>query len=322
MAYEAKILADSISHHGHRLTTLEVVFPRFILAEFNTHRMLSRNTASSRAIPVEKQLIRVLDNPYVPDYWGVNQPGMQAETRLEDPREISEAEKEWLSRRDMAVLGAVALTGGIQLLKDPVLQERILLLQEHYGESSRRALPKPIHKQLANRLLEPFMWHTAIVTATEWTNFEALRAHPDAQPEIRRPAELMMQARQAAEPQELEPTEWHLPLIHPEDRQLAHETYPKQDVMDVLKKIAVGRCARVSYLTHDGIRDLEKDIELQGQLKSDGHMSPFEHVARPMTDEELLTSPWLGNFRGWHQYRKDIPHEANFAETLAAQDSN
>ncbi len=310
MSYEVKVLADSISPRDDRLTTLEVTFPRFILAEFNTHRALSRNSASSRAIPVEKQLARVLDAPFVPSYWGANRPGMQATEEL-PLGEQENAISVWLEMRDIAVLGATALIGGPGELKDDVLKERIELLDERYGFGiSRRSLVVPVHKQTSNRLLEPFMWHTVIVTATEWDNFFALRAHPDAQPEMMTTAMLMKTAYAASEPIEVAHGEYHLPLIQPDER---------DDSMPLEKQInvAVGRCARVSYLTHDGIRDPEKDVELYRSLARNGHMSPMEHAATPLDDASYKANVFSGNFRGWRQHRKDIPHEANFAEVLA-----
>lgn len=267
MAFNAKVLADSISPEGARLTTLEVTFPRLVLAEFNTHRVFSRNSASSRAIPVEKQLARIMDEPFIPEYWGANQAGMQAEKELSG-EEAEKAKAEWLAGRDSAVAHARAL------------------------------LNIGLHKQLSNRLLEPFMWHTVIVTATEWSNFFALRAHPDAQPEIRRAAELMRKAMSDSTPKQLDYGEWHTPLIQ------SDESFELEEKI----KISCGRCARVSYLTHDGKRDPSKDLELYSRLVDSGHMSPTEHAARPMEKGETQR----GNFKGWHQHRADLPHEADF----------
>lgn len=267
MAFSARILADSISPDGVRLTTLEATFPRMMLAEFNTHRVFSRNSASSRAIPVEKQLARIMDEPFIPEYWGANQSGMQAENEL-SPEDAEQAKSEWLAARDSAV------------------------------EHVKKLLDIGLHKQLSNRLLEPFMWHTVIVTATEWSNFFALRAHPDAQPEIRRPAELIQGAMDASMPTKLDYGEWHTPLIQPD------ESFELEDKI----KISCGRCARVSYLTHDGVRDPSKDLELYERLTSSGHMSPTEHAARPLEKDEEQK----GNFRGWHQHRADLLHEDDF----------
>ena len=275
--YSAKIIADSVSRHGQRLTTMEVVFPRMVLAEFNTHRVFSRNSASSRAIPVEKQLRKIKEQPFVPEYWGANQSGMQAEAEL-----IAEAKDaaldEWLAARDSAVAHV----------------EKLLAIG--------------LHKQLANRILEPFMWHTVIVTATEWSNYFALRANEMAQPEIRKVSELMQAAYEASTPKQLSDDEWHLPLIQEEEYDGVFEK------SDDARKISAARCARVSYLTHEGKRDLSADIVLYDRLISGGHMSPLEHVARPLTEDELSEGEFRGNFRGWMQLRKLVPNEDDYAK--------
>jgi thymidylate synthase ThyX len=302
MPFDAKVLADSVSPAGHRLTTLEATFPRFVLAEFNTHRVFSRNSASSRAIPIAKQLRRVLEDPYVPIEFGSNQPGMQAGPALEGERREA-AEAEWLRARDDAVRHVLGL------VTDPDAAGGDLLAGLERVEEAARTKQRPeawlnVHKQVANRLLEPFMWHTVIVTATEWENFWNLRCHPDAQPEIRLIAERMRNAVEASQPVALSEGEWHLPLVRPEDRE---EGASIEDLI----KISAGRCARVSYLTHAGVRDLAADVQLHDRLLESGHMSPLEHPARPLTAEELDEGEWGGNFRGWFSYRKTISGEAN-----------
>jgi len=302
MPFDAKVLADSVSPAGQRLTTLEATFPRFVLAEFNTHRVFSRNSASSRAIPIAKQLRRVLEDPYVPIEFGSNQPGMQAGPALEGAKREA-AEAEWLRARDDAVRGVLGL------VTDPQEAGGDLFAALERVEEATRAKERPeewlnVHKQVANRLLEPFMWHTVIVTATEWENFWNLRCHPDAQPEIRLVAERMRDATRASTPAELGENEWHLPLVRPEDREQVGS-------IEDLIKVSAGRCARVSYLTHAGVRDHEADIQLHDRLLESGHMSPLEHPARPLGAGELSESEWSGNFRGWRSYRKEIAGEAN-----------
>jgi thymidylate synthase ThyX len=272
MTHAARILADSISPAGVRLTTLEVTFPRIVLAEFNTHRVFSRNSASSRAIPVERMLAMVCEHPYVPSEWGQNQKGMQAEQLL-DPREASKAEAVWLQ----ALYAAV--------------------------DQAQRLLDCGVHKQLTNRLLEPFLWHTVIVSSTEWSNFFHLRCHAAAHPDIRKVAVLMRDAMVASAPRLLAQDEWHLPLTTPDELQ----EWRSENIV----KMSVGRCARVSYLTHDGKRNPEADIALHDRLLEAGHMSPFEHVARPMTSEEEERMRFMSNFDGWVQYRKLIVGEAD-----------
>ena len=272
MGYRCEILADSVSPLGVRLTTMEVTSPRIILAEVNTHRMLSQNSASSRAIPTDRQLERVLQDPFVPDYWGRLQPGMQAEEEIAES-DHQKAVEVWLAARDDAVARAKAL------------------------------LKLEVHKQTVNRLLEPFMWHTAIITATDWGNFFGLRDNPMAQPEIRTIAHMMRQAYESHSPMLVESGGWHLPLIQPDE-------HNRPELINDLPKISAGRCARVSYLTHDGRRDPAADIKLYKRLVRDGHMSPLEHVATPMCDNRAAR---YGNFVGWKQLRKFIPHEDDFS---------
>ncbi len=271
----ARVLADSISTEGVRLTTLELTFSRFILAEVNTHRILSRNSASSRAIPVRKQLEKIRNHPFVPGSWPTEQKGMQGGEPL-DEEDAALARDQWLEARDNAVDAAEVM------------------------------LSTRVHKSIVNRLLEPFMWHTAIVSATDWRNFFALRTHKDAQPEFKRIADMALAQMQASVPEELGTGQWHLPLIFPEDRE--GEQNPL--ILNRLMKISVGRCARVSYLTHDGVRDHDADIALADRLQSSGHMSPFEHVATPVHDGNRHID--LGNFQGWVQFRKLLPNEAVF----------
>lgn len=164
-----------------------------------------------------------------------------------------------------------------------------------------------VHKQWANRLIEPFSWHTVIVSATDWSNFYNLRISEHAQPEIRTIAEEMKRAMDHHSPARLSAGEWHLPLVRPMDREGVYAD--KEETADgwlELAKLSVARCARVSYLTHDGRRDTSEDLRLHDQLLTNGHMSPFEHAAMAVTD----AAP-RGNFRGWLQYRKMLPKEAD-----------
>lgn len=314
LKHAAKILAHSITENGREILTFEVVFPRKVLAELNTHRLFSRNSASSRAIPVKKMIRMVMENPYIPTKWGKNKKGMQAVEEI-TPKECQEAISKWLQARDQAV----------------TIVEQLAFPTDEGGLN--------IHKQIANRLLEPFMWHTAIITATEWSNFYHLRDSPMADPDIAIPAGIMRQLAYDSEPKLLKQGEWHLPLVGAE--------YGDSDelIEEIGVKLCTGRTARVSYLTHEGIRDPDKDVEMHDGLLANGHMSPLEHPARPMTDEELSTyrmyhyvleggttlfdsreytlkaahkgariadrrlTHFCGNFDGWMQYRKTIPYE-------------
>lgn len=273
MGYSARILRDSVGPNGIRLTSLEVSFPRIVLAEFNTHRVFSRNSASSRAIPVEKMLKRALEDAFIPIYWGKNQKGMQAEVELTDVEKVA-AEAVWLQARDNAVA------------------------------SVQELLKIGVHKQIANRLLEPFLYHTVVVTASEWANWDALRDHPDAQPEIQKIAAMMKDVRRESTPTWVASGDWHLPLVDDYEKLLG-EGFS----VDQIVRICCGRCARVSYLTHDGKRDPEADIALADRLQQSGHMSPFEHAAMSLTEHE---TGWSANLRGWLQYRKTLSNESVF----------
>lgn len=280
----AKIIADSISTNDVRITTMELNYPRFIHSEFMTHRMFSRNASSSRAIPVEKMLEQVQQSPAMPIHWGKNQPGMQASEEIPQ-------------------IGVVK-----QLWQYASKDARYWTDQLH---------KQSVHKQVANRLLEPFQYIKVIVTATEWDNFFKLRLHEDAQPEMMVLAEHMQAAMDNSVPAALQHGEWHLPYIG----DLAYgddEWYPFTTEQAI--KCSVARCARVSYLNHDNSNpSIEKDIDLYNKLLEAGHMSPFEHQATPMradsfnvhaedgiTHEDRYGNLWSGNFRGWIMYRQAL----------------
>lgn len=268
MTFSAKVLADSTNCCDSRLTTMELTYPRCVHSEFLTHRMFSRNAASSRAIPVEKMIEQVERDPFIPIHWGKAQKGMQAYDVVDCP---SECEKLWLLNRNMAV---------------------------HYVEG---LLELGLHKQIANRLLEPWMWITVIATGNEgaWNNFFALRCHHEAEPHIQKIAYMAREVRSQSTPQKLSDGQWHLPLIGFEGDELL-------SVEDQVK-VSVGRCARVSYLTHDGRRDVQADIDLHDRLLASKHFSPFEHVARM----DRFSREWAqGNLgQGWTQYRKTLKGE-------------
>ncbi len=307
--YSAQILQDSINPVGVRLTTWELTYPRFVHAELLTHRMFSRNSASSRAIPVRKLIERVRQDPVIPIYWGEAQAGMQAGTALPVEQERV-AVQTWLETRDYCIRQAQKLIGEdwwyhpdlgwfTEGERDPHTHQistalpsgRIYLGEEHLRERFQLKL----HKQLVNRLLEPWMWITVILSATDYGNFFNLRNHPDAQPEIREVARLMVQEYFQHQPTPLKEGEWHLPLLFPEDAQ-----FP----LELKKALSTARCARVSYLTHQGKRDPTADFELYERLKSSRHMSPFEHPAVALSDQH-----YYGNFRGFYQHRKEIVGE-------------
>jgi len=283
-----KIVADSISSSDVRIITMQLEYPRFIHSELMTHRVFSRNAASSRAIPVKKMLEQVEKNPAMPVWWGKNQPGMQAREELEywEPKNERsfngmDIDKVWqCSPRDEAK--AEWLAAAKSAIKHAERLDRI-----------------GAHKQIVNRILEPWQWMQTIITATEWHNFYALRLHPDAQPEFKALAETMWEAKDNSTPTLLEFGQWHLPYVNIEDYLLGGGL---ASTIEEMKKWSTARCARVSYLNHDKTNPIaEKDIALADQLRTSGHFSPFEHQATPMPGGGMYA-----NFKGWRSYRYEL----------------
>ncbi len=265
--YQSKIVADSIAHNGCRLTTFEVTFPRFILAEWNTHRVFSRNTASSRAIPIEKIIASVEDNPFIPEKFPKNQAGMQNDEWLEG-EEAEKARMEWLESRNLAV------------------------------DQVQKLIKLNVHKQIANRILEPFMWVTSVTSSTQWKNFFTLRNSKLAQPEIMKVASTMQTLYEESKPTLLDVGEWHLPYVTKEEK----DTFGFHDVL----YLSAGRCGKVSYLTHGETNTPQKDIEIaRDKMVGNKHWSPVEHPATPLNEPNFL-----GNFRGWKQFRKVFEGES------------
>lgn len=258
----SKIIADTENKfNGKRITTLELTYPRWIHSEFMTHRVFSRNGASSRAIPISKFISMVEQSPAIPVWWGKNQKGMAAKEEIENKEE---ALKIWIEARNAQI------------------------------EFVKKLTSIGLHKQITNRLLEPWLYMVVVVTSTEWNNFLRLRDHEDAQPEI---AELARSVKYTLSNSKPKISDVHLPFIMEDEMALGVEN---------LKKISAARCARTSYLTHDGIRDCYKDIELYNRLiegSGFGHWSPLEHPATALENPK----EWSGNFRGWRQFRKEFP---------------
>lgn len=281
MNYSAEIILDSVAPNGQRLTTMLLRYPRFIHPEFMTHRWKSRNASSSRAYPVSKYIDDVSMNPVIPVYWGATKKGMQAGDEIEH---TELAEKIWLELRDQSVIAAKKMAG-------------LVFVDKHTGEvvdaDHPSAVQLKLHKQIVNRILEPWAWISVICSATGYSNFFNLRCHPDAQPEIQKLANMMKEVYDASEPTVLAAGEWHIPFIQEDEQHLD---------LDLKRKMSVARCARVSYLNHLGVRDIDKDLETYEKLLhgSDvGHWSPFEHVAQAA--QELVHS---GNFYGFYQFRQ------------------
>lgn len=312
------ILASRHAQSGNRIDTLLLRYPRWIHAEGRTHRVLdisedfevsvptpslmecddlSRNASSSRAIPVNRLIQDVIDDPAVPLFWGKNQKGMQAGEENDAPVRVSDKEyalwprgDAWLQARDNAVYMA-----------------------QQFSNAG-------YHKQIVNRLLEPFSHITVVVTATEWSNFFALRDHPDAEPHIQMLARAMKEAMAGARVKTLNPGDWHLPFT--DDYEIDEWEQYGIKTVDAIK-LSVARCASTSYKTVDGFdMTLERAIELHDKLvvAVPMHASPAEHQAcadlliphghgcdGPMTSWK---NPTLhGNLKGFIQYRKTLKGE-------------
>lgn len=308
MSIKAEIIADSINPKGCRLTTFLLEFPRFVLAELATHRMFSKNAASSRAIPIEKMIQQVIDNPAMPVWWGKSQSGMQAKEELNDSIKTF---------YDPYLNDGIAMT-------EKELAKRLWLRARDEAINRVTELNKlGLHKQIANRILEPWFNIRIILSGTEFENFFALRAHPDAQPEIQALAYKMLEEYNKSAPKKLEAGEWHIPFGDKIDyTRLAvlgitqtpdyDEKYDMSEnegqqawldewIDEAKRKIAIARCARISYLNYEGNDDYTADIKLCDRLFGNipRHLSPAEHVAQAVNDDIFI-----GNFRGWRQYRK------------------
>lgn len=315
----AKIVADSIDPRGNRITTFVLTYPRFIHAELLTHRLFSRNAASSRAIPFKKMVEDVENDPFIPIAWQKDHKGMQGVEYITDPVKIDDCVETWLLARNKAIRES----------KD---------LNNLHG----------ITKQLCNRLLEPFQWYTCLVTTTEFDNFYELRcpkfinkhengedisfsrkdfikklqeryptnwemelkdffgiennteeewfslSNSGAEIHIQTLAEVMWDARNESLPNQLEAGEWHIPFgDRIEDKELHNfgivECDNIYDIDELKLCVATARAARLSYMTFDGEIDYAKDIQLHDMLLSSKHVSPFEHCCRVMTDLEYYS---------------------------------
>ena len=304
MTITARVIEDSIGAKSPRLTTLQLKYPRFIHAELMTHRVFSRNASSSRAIPVEKMIQNILDDTAMPIHWGKNQPGMQAH-----------------EEQDALVFGSCGYLDMVGSTREEAwceARDRAIEIATDFHNAG-------YHKQIVNRLLEPFMHIDVIVTATDYENFFWLRRHPDAQPEIKALADAMFKAMEASTPKLLSSDEWHLPYVTVTERAFVNSaentifsSVPTRT--EDLIKASVARCARVSYLTHDGKSpSAHADMALYTRLVGSEplHASPAEHQARPdqqiwsTFDTPIWENPHLsGNFEpGWIQYRKTLPGE-------------
>ena len=367
----AKIVADSLNQFGERITTMKLIFPRIILAELNTHRMFNRNSASSRAIPLHKMVKEVMEKPFVPIAWQKDHKGMQGNDyfQSETGENVHKLVEGWLDARNSAVQIATGLNNS------------------------------NVTKQLCNRLLEPFMYHTVLVTATEWENFFELRCPSykiddidntrfkswkdlisfikdrdkvdnsviesyeqfsvieklqknkgQAEIHMMALAECIYDAMNESTPIQLQAGEWHIPFGDNINEEILFDTLLDlpildgeigspvfdTDIINAKIKVATARCARISYETLGDNPEInyEKDIKLHDDLLAMKHMSPFEHCAVVLNEEDYyshikttkaksftisnnddiyIDGPisfkdcgWSRNFKGFKQYREII----------------
>jgi hypothetical protein len=354
MSFSARVIADSISTLSRvRLITILATYPRIVHSEMMTHRVFGRNSASTRAIPVKDQLRNLLTNPFIPEKFGINQPGMQAWQHLAGLKH-EEAVKVWLRGRDRAVTTVIELLLGLELAgqvldydtsvegtyapADVLLAKldevNALIPDSKSNIDLDETTLLNVHKQLAGRGLEAYMWHTVVITATEWDNFFGLRDHEDAQGEIATIARLMREAIEASSSRELKHGEYHLPFVKPDEF---------DNVEDAIKASAA-RCAATSYNRQTAKRDFDAEAKRYQMLVDGGHMSPLEHQATPFSDKEVSlrgmgidtirgegfrmsfsddeienmveSLHFNGNLRGWNQHRKTIKHEGDFSKIV------
>jgi len=253
---DVKVIADSICKT--RITTLAVTMPKFLVAQLNTHRVFSRNSASSRAIPALRVRQQVMEMPYVPSMLPSAQKGMAGGAPLSQGQ-AEEVMAVWFAARDDAV--------------------------RHHEMLEASGLAK----ELCNRVLEPWMLTTVLVTSTEWSNFfnQRLPGH-GAQAEMELLAVRMRDSIDASSPRRLLAGHWHLPFCPTVD-----PANPGQMV-----KVSAARCARVSYRRHEDVRTFAEDANRHDEMVRLGHWSPFEHIAEAMPGDIPCR-----NFRGWYQYR-------------------
>lgn len=304
----AKVVAKSCSESNPEsvICTFELEYPRFIHSEIMTHRLFSRNAMSSRAVPISKMIEQVRETPATPIHWGANQAGMQAENQVGD---IDVATSLWFDAANDA------------------------------AKWVKRLNVQGLHKQITNRLLEPFQMMKTVLTATEFDNFFWLRCHSDAQPEIKELADCMYKAYQETEAEVLKVGEWHTPYVQhfkasDGDALLEYHVDNIGVSLEEALKVSSSCCAQVSYRLLDN--SLEKALKVYDRLVESApvHASPFEHQASPMSktgycigeefEDFFLRSgmaneathvdsdgyAWSGNFKGWVQYRQMIPNNA------------
>lgn len=279
------------------LVTIRLRYPRIIHGEIMTHRDFSRNARSSRAVPVKTMLNEVLNFPFVPWHWGKNQKGMQASEECNEKVILKgdsdhpntdltfDREFAWLQARNCA------------------------------ADMAEAFMVAGYHKQIPNRLLEPFSWIDTLITSNRWDNFLWLRDEADAEPHIQDLARLVNQALNKMPVQKLPLHDWHLPYITDADIAEA-TTVALKHRQQWLCKISAARCARISYKPFDGDASYKRELERHDMLVTSKrvHASPLEHQARP--DPSYGSMHLHGNLPGWIQYRKTVPNEVHRTDVV------
>jgi hypothetical protein len=319
--YEVELVADSKGEtNNKRITTFVLTYPRMVHAELMTHRVFSRNAMSSRAVPVNKMIEHINSRPAMPIHWGKNQPGMQANEEHDAPVKI---DLSWLMN-----------ASDIET-DEPVDFSYTLNKYEAWEEAKNFAVSVAqgfadagYHKQIVNRILEPFQFIRTVVTATEWDNWYWLRDHSDAQPEIKHLAAMMLELHNQSEPVSLAEEEWHVPFYqngvwsahYTDDDGVEHDKH--NTTLEDALKISSSCSAQASFRKADDSIEKGRNI-YQRLVEADPvHASPFEHQAKPMNDGvySKIGDPWpvgathvdaghnlwSGNFQGWIQHRQLI----------------
>jgi hypothetical protein len=275
----AKIIKHSITEWGQEIITFELDYPRIIHSELLTHKILSKSSASSRAIPILTMIKAVWDNPAAPVSWGKNQSGMSAKEDLKGWR-LFAAKKIWnLSSKFTCFFSFILAKIGA-------------------------------HKQIANRLTESSSFIKVLVTGTNFENWYKLRDHKDSDPTIHQLAANMKKAHEASIPKLLKSGEWHLPYV---------EDHGVESDINSKLKLSASLCAQTSYRKSDESLEKAYRIYDRLVDSEPAHFSPMEHQATPLYDEasiffthkDKLGRLWSGNFCGWGQYRQKIQNEKN-----------
>lgn len=309
---KATIIADSVnSYTGTRITTYELEYPRFIHSEVMTHKMLAKNAASSRAIPVQSMIDKIQNDPAHPVFWGKNQAGMQSKEELVGDN-LDRVQYAWKNASTIACIFAKYMS------------------------------EEQAHKQIVNRVLEPFSMMKTVITGTEWNNFFWLRNHTDAQPEFHALADLMQKAKDQSKPFMLYENEWHLPYIECErykyssdfgdpisDGEIIYSSNGQTLTTEEALVLSASLCAQTSYRKSDDSLEKAKDIYSRLVESEPVHASPFEHqgmcyninpfklltaiilnrfIPKGVTHIDINRNWWSGNLKHFIQYRQLIPN--------------